>query len=163
MFKRSYRRAFAGALLASALLIPALAPPALAETAGTGHPAKNKAIAKHKATQSGSSSKAAAPSSLQSGQVVSIDPATRKIRQATPEQIQALAASEPRHPLARVKELVKARNGGDILRFPPSALSYSVASKTADGKLKAECLDDAKSAKARMHDPAAHSEVLDVK
>lgn len=91
-----------------------------------------------------------------SGAVVFIDPATGQIRQPSPAEIGSLAgqarstAGTPSAPAA-----VQGPGGAVGVTLGEDFMSYTVVTKTPDGKLATECVTGGKQAEARVHSGAA--------
>jgi len=107
------------------------------------------------------------------GQKIYIDPVTKQIVQPSAEDIQALESAGTKKSLKRTlaapaiaaepQEFVT--DGGFFgVVVPEDAIVYSVATKTADGKLKTGCVDGKKQAEAIVTTGSkpAKSEVPDV-
>lgn len=111
------------------------------------------------------------PSPAQAGLVVVKDADTGQLRQATAEEIGALsnAASAPAATSATVApaSVVNLPNGMSSIMLGADTMSYSVVTKTADGKLVQDCVTGEAAAKAALANgvqlPARKKEVLDVK
>ena len=87
-----------------------------------------------------------------SGAVVFIDPATGQIRQPTPAEIGSLAdqarstAGTPSAPVT-----IQGPGGAVGVKLGEDSLSYTVVTKTPDGKLATECVTGSKQAETRAN------------
>jgi hypothetical protein len=81
---------------------------------------------------------------LPSGMTVTIDPVTKRIRPATPEELQVvLAAQAARAALGNDEILLfEYADGMKSARLPDSFLETAVATRRPDGKIVFECLSD---------------------
>lgn len=126
MFHFIYRRAFAGAVLASALLACAIPLQLVAENAQASGTSK----ASHKVNTKAKAKSAA------SGLAVAVDPQTRKLRQPTPEELRALRASSPAQSQSRVAGRLTHSSGARGVKLSDATDNFLVVTKTPDGKLK---------------------------
>jgi hypothetical protein len=76
-----------------------------------------------------------------SGMTVTIDPTTREIRAATPEEVQSLAAPQAMRLAAPTPrpEVVRLGNGMRMVRLPESFMETATVAKRADGTLAFNC------------------------
>jgi hypothetical protein len=72
---------------------------------------------------------------------VYVDPSTGRVRERTHEDAAAEAAT-PSAPAAATPEFVHGPNGMIGVRSPANAAVYSVVTRTDDGRLVRECVDD---------------------
>ena len=139
MLNRRARITFAMLVLTAAagaaLSQPADQPPApqdakaVAQTAAGREP-ENKAT---QATQ--------APPANAGGAMVFIDPATGRIVQPTAAEIGRLAPSPQAGPKAKAPVIMIEGPGGAVgIVLTPESFSYSVATRTADGKIAMDCV-----------------------
>ena len=119
-----------------ALVIAALA---LTSAAQTTSSATTKKTAKKSATTTAAP---AATSGTAMGQKIFIDPVTRKPIQPTQEDIQALenAGRKASAPTTQPRAFYNPR-GGVAVKLDDSFMSYAVAGKDADGKLRTNCVE----------------------
>lgn len=101
----------------------------------------------HKPPQKTASKKAAADEkqSAQSGVVVAVDPVTRQIQPPTPEQRRALGQRGPR-PNVTLPE-TPGPGGAVNVQLGPEFQTYSVITRTPDGKVQIEEVSGEKAAK----------------
>lgn len=138
---------------------------------------KTNAPAKKKATTTAAKQTAKTPAyNPDAGQKIYIDPVTKEIVQPSAEDVQALSdagqkstlkkglSKQAAAPAAEPEEFVT--DGGFFgVVVPEDAIVYSVATKTADGRVKTGCVDGKKQAEAVVTSKSAPAttEVLDVK
>jgi hypothetical protein len=82
-----------------------------------------------------------APAANAGGAMVFMDPATGKIVQPTEAQIGSLAPSPQAGPKAKAPVIMIEGPGGAVgIVLTPESFSYSVATRTADGKVAMDCV-----------------------
>lgn len=75
-----------------------------------------------------------------------VDPVSRQLRPATPDDMAAPAAAAPSAPV----QTFGLSGGGVGARLSDEHMAYSVAHIDADGKVRQECLEDKQSAEAAL-------------
>jgi hypothetical protein len=104
----------------------------------TGAKAAKPRAAAPAVQQPASSAGSAGGAGYSSGLTVTIDPETKQIRQATPEEAQALTASVP----APLPQAVRYANGMRMARLPESYMETATVRKNADGSLSFQCASE---------------------
>ncbi|MBZ5645662.1 MAG: hypothetical protein LAN37_00390 [Acidobacteriia bacterium] len=90
------------------------------------------------------------------GQRVAKDPATGQLREPTPEEVkeleagQAKMAPQVKKPLQLLKAAPAAASGAVGVLLDESYETYAVATRSADGKVKFDCVQGKKDAEARV-------------
>lgn len=99
---------------------------------------------------------ASTPAAGAGGAMVFIDPATGKIVQPTAAQIGTLVPSPTGDPASKPPVVMIQGPGGAVgIVLTPESFSYSVATRTADGKIAMDCVTGDKAAAGRV--PAGES------
>jgi hypothetical protein len=114
-------------------------------TSGKAEVAKQPAPAQAKPAEGGSTT-----SGNKGGLVVAIDPTTKEIRQPTPDEMMMLSPPPAVTTGAQALATVPGPAGGVGLFLGDSGMSYAVVSKGPDGKLKFDCVENAKTAEDKV-------------
>lgn len=83
------------------------------------------------------------------GMVVSVDPATRKIRQPRPDEIRALSGSATSAADA-APQIINGPGGAVGVKLGEESMVHAVVTRKADGGLTMECVTGDKAAAARV-------------
>jgi hypothetical protein len=146
----------AGAAIAVAAWLAAAPPPALAFPAEQAQ--KDVVIPSEPQTPVAKPSETQAPAATPSsggGQRAFIDPATGKLREPEPGEVEALLPAAPRTMRAAVAPKEIAGPGGAIgVAVPEEAMSYSVATLNPDGTVSTECVTGKAKAEALVKSAA---------
>jgi hypothetical protein len=106
------------------------------------------------------------PQAPAQGVRVFIDPATGKIREPEPEEIQQLTPAAPaaaRRSTAPSGAALHGRGGAVGMRLDDSQMVYSVATKNADGTISFECVTGAANASQKLTNKPNEGRQPDVK
>ena len=110
----------------------------------TGAKAAKPRAAAPAVQQPASSAGSAGGAGYSSGLTVTIDPATKQIRQATPAEAQALADSQALTASVPtpLPQAVRFPNGMRMARLPESYMETATVRKNADGSLSFQCASE---------------------
>lgn len=99
------------------------------------------------------------------GMIISVDPVTKQIRQPDASEMQVLTGSSVANIAVGEQPLRMIQGPGNAVGvvLPPSMMVYSVATKSAEGKLKMDCVTGDKAAEQKLQQGGqVKKEVLDV-
>ena len=118
------------------------------------------ATAQSDSNSSTQAKQAEAPANISAGQWIAKDPATGQLREPTPEEVkeldalQAKKAPKVRKPLKTMTAAPAEATGAVGVMLDESYESYTVATRSADGRVKLDCVQGKDEAEAKVQSDA---------